>query len=272
MDLKISVRLIVWVIMIGILGCLNTNTADSENEKFDGLTDLYIFIDVTDRLYEDFSEYEDDIPKIMDKIGLDAEDGGVAGANIQFFLLNETSSSPVGEVQIPKASNDFTSEDSNIFNRIDDIEEFKYNLNTTWKDIITSVNWQKDNSKLYQQLCRELNRMTKFSKADQQVFIVYSDMLEHSNLFSFYGSRIKRIEKWLENKDRLDLAYQRELSTDCRLPTIDDGISNVELYFVAKRTQENDEKINIAEKFWSHLFKEQGIKKVHFGSDLIFRD
>lgn len=233
-------------------------------------TDILFFIDVTDTLYKDIEIYKSDIDAIFNRVGLDIEEGGNSGLNISFFILNETTSKPLGSVSIEKSSNSIFDDESNKYNRIDKIKAFKSSLVEIMEEIIEHNSKKKSRSKLYQQICRELNRLTKFSNADEKVVIVYSDMLEHSDLFSFYGKGLYDINRWMESKDRLLLAYKQKLSLDCKLPTADDGMGNVELYFITKRTAENDDKVNLAEKFWAALLTSQGIEGVYFGSKLKF--
>lgn len=240
----------------------------NESDKTIITSEFYIFIDVTDTLNRDEKIFTNDAEKIIDKMNLSIENGGLSGGIVKFFLLSETSSSPYKSVEIEKGANSYFDERSNKYIRGEEIKEFSEKINLTINEILYDVDWEKENSKIYQQLCREINRLAKLSTADQKIIIIYSDMLENSKLFSFYGRKIKEIEHWMANKDRIKIAYEQRLSTDCKLPTKEEGIDEIEIYFVSKRTRTNDEKVNLAERFWSTLFSTQGIKGVHFGSEL----
>jgi len=112
-------------------------------------------------------------------------------------------------------------------------------------------------SKIYQNLCRELNNVNAGSS--KILILIYSDMLENSNLFSFYRN-INRIKEW--NKD-IEKAINSLKEKDCQLP----DLFKADIHVISKRKVENDILINEAEMFWTKMF-ETTRATFHFDADL----
>ena len=101
----------------------------------------------------------------------------------------------------------------------------------------------------------------KKSEADNKYLIIYSDMLENSSLFSFYGSNWQNnIEKMMEDPEKT----LEQLSK--KGPVLPD-LSEFEILVITSRTSQNDEKINLSEQLWQILFEYQGAT-VTFNSSL----
>jgi hypothetical protein len=203
-------------------------------------------------------------------------EGGLSGGLIKFFILAETSSSPYKSIFIEKAQGGMLDEKSNKYVRGEEVKKFKDEFEKIMSTIITDFEWIRSTTKIYQQLCREVNRM-KFSKADQKIIILYSDMLENSKLFSFFYKNDKiantkndlnEVKRWIESDSNIQKAYENILSIDCEFP----DLSDIEFYIVSNRNVAYDEKINLAEKFWTSLFRLKNAKRVHYGAELRFYD
>lgn len=146
----------------------------------------------------------------------------------------------------------------NPLDRLDEIKRFSRGIGGDFTALLRDAQWQKNQSKIYQNLCRELNNLVR-ANSDKKAVIIYSDMLENSNLFSFYGSGIEKVHQYLEDMSQA----KRDLTADCEMP----DLSGVELNIVSLRTKENDEKINLASQFWTRFFQQQRAL-VRFGSEL----
>ena len=80
-------------------------------------------------------------------------------------------------------------------------------------------------------------------------------------MFTFYGSNWKtQIEKMIEKPEETLTQLAK------KGPALPD-LSEFEIYIITNRTAENDEKINLSERFWTTLFEYQGAT-VHFNSVL----
>lgn len=230
-----------------LLGCTQ------EKPKF---TTVYVFIDVTDSLFRPASRYLPDIPLILREMNVDTVKGGYDGAELRLFLINDLSESKSTARRLEEGTPGMLGQ--NPLDRLDEIKKFARGIREDFVSLLREAQWQKNQSKIYQNLCRELNNLAGV-KSDRKVAVIYSDMLENSNLFSFYGSGVEKVRRYLEDMDQA----RRELSADCAMP----NLSGVELSMVTFRTKGNDEKVNLASQFWTRFFQQQRAV-VHFGSEL----
>ena len=221
-------------------------------------TQISVLIDVTDKRFEDKDFVSDNLPKLLQIMDLDKETGGYSGGEIKLSLINEVSDSKSKSIKIEAAKTGLMGE--NKLNRKDEVDRFYGNLENTFTQILNDANWGTDASKIYQKIARELIKM-KNSDYDKKIMVIYSDMLENSNLFSFYGATWKtNIQKMIENPEEF-LSKLAEKG-----PALPD-LSEFEIYVITSRTSENDEKVNLSEQLWMTLFKYQGAT-VTFNSGL----
>ena len=218
---------------------------------------MYVFVDVTDSVFRSAPHYVSDVPLILRKMNIDTLKGGNDGGELRLFLINNLSESKSRVRQLKKGISGLLGD--NPLDRIDEIKKFSRGV---WQDLLSllgGIQWQTDQSKIYQNLCRELNNLVK-TKSDRKVVIIYSDMLENSNLFSFYGSGVEKVHRYLK-----DMAYTKtELMIDCEMP----DLSGVEVNIVTFRTTKNDERVNLASRFWTSLFNQKNAN-VRFDSELL---
>lgn len=221
-------------------------------------TQICVLMDVTDESFQDETFVADNLPKYLKLMKLDKSIGGFSGGEIKFSLINEVSDSKSKTVKIASGKTGMMGE--NPLTRKDEVDKFYAELETSFSELLNSVNWGTDASKIYQKVTREIIKMKKL-EADKKYLIIYSDMLENSKLFSFYGTKWKsNIEKMIESPE---LTLENLSKTGPTLP----DLSEFEIYIISTRTSENDEKINLSEQFWTVLFEYQGATVV-FNSGL----
>lgn len=237
--------LLSWAICL--LGCAKTQP------KF---CSVYLFIDVTDTEFKSTPRYLSDIPLILRKMNVDSSRGGNDGGELRLFLINDLSESKSIVLQLAKGVPGLLGQ--NPLDRIDEIKKFASGVRQNLATLSEEAKWQTEQSKIYQNLCRELNNLVR-TNGEQKIVIIYSDMLENSNLFSFYGTGIEKVRRYLQDMK----VAEKELRTDCQLP----DLSGVEINVVTFRDKTNDERVNLASKFWSALF-EQKNAKIRFDSEL----
>ncbi|HKI89675.1 MAG TPA: hypothetical protein VKA38_11655, partial [Draconibacterium sp.] len=217
-----------------------------------------VLIDVTDAKFQDKNVVTETLPKLLKLMHLDKEKGGFSGGEIKFSLINEVSDSKSKLVKLNKAESGLLGENPLI--RKDEVTAFFTKTENAFSTIISSADWGTDASKIYQKVTRELIKM-KNTQADKKYMVIYSDMLENSNLFTFYGSNWKpQVEKMIENPEET-LTHLAKKG-----PALPD-LSEFEIYIITNRTAENDEKINLSERLWTTLLEYQGAT-VHFNSVL----
>lgn len=221
-------------------------------------TQICVLIDVSDERFKNENYVAENVPKLLTLMNLDKQSGGFSGGEIKLSLINEVSDSKSKIVTLEAGETGLMGE--NPLNRKDQVTKFYTKLETSFTGILDNANWGTDVSKIYQKVTRELIKMKK-SEADQKYLIIYSDMLENSSLFSFYGANWKsNIKKMIEDPEKT----LQELSKNG--PTLPD-LSEFEIFVVTTRTSENDEKINLSEQLWISLFEYQGAT-VSFNSGL----
>ncbi|RPH37929.1 hypothetical protein EHM92_01415 [bacterium] len=230
-----------------MLGCTQ------EKPKF---TTVYVFVDVTDSLFRSASHYLTDIPLILRKMNIDTVKGGYDGAELRLFLINDLSESKSTVRRLEEGTPGMLGQ--NPLDRLDEVRRFSRGIGSDFVSLLHDAEWQKNQSKIYQNLCRELNNLAR-ANSNKKAVIIYSDMLENSNLFSFYGPGIEKVHAYIEDMNRA----RRELTGDCEMP----DLSGVELNIVTLRTKANDEKVNLASQFWTRFLQQQRAL-VRFGSEL----
>jgi len=242
----------------GILFLLLTILLASCKNEVATTTQICVLIDVTDEKFQDESFVSENLPKYLKLMQLDKNSGGFSGGEIKFSLINEVSDSKSKTVKITTGETGLMGE--NPLNRKDEVDKFYAELENSFSQLLNSANWGTDASKIYQKVTRELIKMKK-SEADQKYLIIYSDMLENSNLFSFYGANWKsKIEKMISDPE----STLEQLSKNG--PALPD-LSEFEIHIITTRTSANDEKINLSEQLWITLFEYQGAS-VSFNSVL----
>ena len=229
-------------------------------EEKTSTTNICVLIDVSDKRFKNQDYVKENVPKLLHLMNLDKQTGGFSGGEIKLSLINEVSDSKSKTVKIEKGETGLMGE--NPLNRKDQVTKFYTQLEQSFSELLEQANWGTDASKIYQKVSRELIKMKK-SEADYKYFIIYSDMLENSELFSFYGGNWQNnIEKMIEEPEKtLEQLGQKG-------PALPD-LSEFEIFVITSRTSENDEKINLSEQLWQILFETRGAT-VSFNSGLEF--
>lgn len=222
--------------------------ASCEEEKTQ-LTAISVLVDVTDEQFKDDQFIAENLPKFMSLMKLDKNTGGFSGGEIKVSLINEVSDSKSRTVKITPGETGMMGE--NPLNRKDEVNRFYNELNESVAKVLKAARWGTNESKIYQKVSRECIKLNRI-EADRKYLIIYSDMLENSKLFSFYGTDWKRKIEAMANDPEKTLATLTKKG-----PALPD-LSEFEIYIVATRTSGNDEKINQSEQFWTALFEYQG--------------
>jgi hypothetical protein len=103
-------------------------------------------------------------------------------------------------------------------------------------------------SRLYSPMCETLKELSE-SKAEQKMFLLFSDGLEHNNEISFY--------KYKDNPKRL-LQEKEQIIQDLeKLDTLPD-LTGITIYIVCQSEPEWDELVYYAKSFWKFYLESKG--------------
>ena len=210
-------------------------------------TAVYVFVDVTDSLFRHAATYRGDLDQILKLMSVDTLRGGPDGGEVRVFLISDLSESKARSRQLAPGVTGLLGQ--NPLDRLDEVRAFARGLSQDASTLFDSVQWERRQSKIYQNLCRELPRLAT-TKATRRVAIVYSDLLENSRLLTFYGSGPEAMRA----RQRDTAAIERMLADDCRLP----DLRGVEIHVVTLRTAITDEAVNVAVDFWRSLLERKG--------------
>jgi hypothetical protein len=219
-----------------------------KKEKAD-TTQICVLIDVTDERFKNDNFVSENLPKFLKIMKLDKNTGGYSGGEIKLSLINEVSDSKSKTIKLATGETGMMGE--NPLNRKDAVDQFYSDLESSFTELLNAANWGTNASKIYQKVTREIIKMKK-SGIERKHLIIYSDMLENSNQFSFYGANWKsNIQKMIDDPE----STLEKLSKNG--PSLPD-LSEFEIHIINTRTSANDEKINLSEQLWMNLFEYQG--------------
>lgn len=243
---------IIFTVLISLLAFTSCKTETPQT------TAITILIDVTDEKFKDDNFAAENLPKFLSLMKLDKETGGFSGGEIKLSLINEVSDSKSQIAKIEVGETGMLGE--NPLNRLDEVNRFYANLEQSFSDVLDKANWGTQSSKIYQKVTRELIKMKK-TEANRKYLIIFSDMLENSKLFTFYGTN------WKNNIEKLKADPEATLENISKNGPALPDLSEFDIYIISTRTSGNDEKINLSEQFWTSLLEFQGAS-VTFSSSL----
>ena len=199
-----------YVLPISILfASLFYGCGDTQKVK---LSDVYIMIDVTDKDFKDENVISESVPKILKKMNIDPTKADMAGGEIKIFTINDLSETKSTTVKLAQGLEGLLGQ--NPLDRQDEIKKFQSDFAASIKGMLSGLNWNKDKSKIYQNICRELNNLVKKEDNHKKMMIIFSDMLENSTLLSFYNTNTDALISQIE-------AFEKNtLSKDCLMPDL----------------------------------------------------
>jgi len=128
--------------------------------------------------------------------------------------------------------------------------KYVQNLQVLINDVSSKQSTSLQSSKLIINVCQKLKILAK-SNSYKKLLIIYSDLIENSEYYTFYKKTPQQLEKELEDQN----AFLAKLELDCVIP----NLSNIEIYAVPLRNNKNDQLVTQAIRFWKKmLLKYQG--------------
>jgi hypothetical protein len=211
-------------------------------------TSVTVMYDTTEKTFLDSAYYQKRIPELMRFIIPDSIESINNGGEIELSALNDISQNQTYGATLKPVKDKWG---VNPYVREEQIIQFKQETKSAF-DIFYKYHSKDtiDHSKIYQGLCHAVGEI-KDDVANKRVIVIFSDFLEHSDLFSFYG---KGNPEFLQDPVRF---YEINLKTHCQLPPMKD----IEVYLITPfRNEKNDEMINKALSFWKKILEYQGAK------------
>lgn len=216
---------------------------------------FYLFIDITEPEFRNANDYLPDLYSILEEAKLDTSDGGNNSLEIKIFKINDISENRSKTIFIEQGIPGWFGD--NKLDRSDLVVEFVNKLKNEMTSFLSHNNFDRSQSKIYQNVCRELNTL-HIKDFNNKYVVIYSDMLENSSLFSLYSV----------DQDFSDPTILKEmentLKNDCECPPLKD----INIHIIASRTVENDPLVNNAQHFWTNYFHSKNAN-VYFDSELI---
>lgn len=223
-------KLIFFITLILLVGC-------TENEQITN-TELFIYLDYTEG--QDYSDLlENDVDKYLELMNVTAENDRNFG-KIRIYPLHDIGSSISKTIKLKKGKSKL---EGNRYIRQKEVDKFKTKLiNKTMEVNGNFAGKALKSSHIFNPLCKGVHKINN-SNADRKVIVIYSDMLENSDLANFHSGKLS----YEKLKSNFDGSCEFEDLSDC------------EIYIVHPIDKRNDNKIRMAENFWSKYFIEKGL-------------
>lgn len=209
-------------------------------------TELYVYLDFTEG--QDYgSRFAEDIEQYTELLNL-TEEGSSNFGKVKIFPLYDVASARSKTVKLKAGKGEF---EKNVLLRKKDIEKFQTQLLQTLEEMNAEYTGKELNSShIFEPMCKGIRKLNK-SEADRKVILMYSDMLENSDIANFH-SKSGSSKKWLE---RFDAACDPE------------DVSDLEMFVVYPVDKKNDAKITKAADFWANYFADKGMDEDAFHYD-----
>ncbi|MFK8004882.1 MAG: hypothetical protein AB8H03_00865 [Saprospiraceae bacterium] len=223
-------NIILFLSILFLVGCSDSQSVTN--------TELFIYLDYTEG--QDYSDLlENDVEKYLTMMNVTEENDRNFG-KVRIYPLHDISSSVSKTVKLKKGKSKL---EGNRYIRQKELDKFKTQLIEKTSEINNSFTGKALNSShIFSPLCKGIHKINN-SNADRKVIVIYSDMLENSDLANFHSGKLK-----YENlKANFDGSCEFEDLSDC------------EVYIIHPIDKRNDNKIRTAENFWSKYMEEKGL-------------
>lgn len=214
------------------------------NEQPAEKTDLYVYLDYTEG--QNYSNIEKDLDKFLELMQVSEEHPRNYGT-LKIFPLYDVGSTPSSTVKLKEGKGKM---EGNKYLRQQEVDKFKAKAIAKVAGMNEQYSGkQLKESHIFQPLSKGLKKLEK-SDADRKIVLIYSDMLENSDLANFHkGIKEEALTK----------------SFDESFPIED--LSDFEFYVVHPINKKNDQKIQKSGEFWKSFFAKKGLDEDLFHFD-----
>lgn len=202
-------------------------------------TDLYIYLDFTEG--QTYENLETDIDKYLELMQITQQHNRNYGT-IRIYPLYDMASAVSTTVKLKEGKSKL---EGNKYVREKEINQFKEKVLERLTNLNTSHAGKALNkSHIYQPICKGFKKLDN-SNADHKIVLIYSDMLENSDLANFHSKSLD----YKSMKSKFDKKYQIA------------DLSEIELFIIYPIHKNNDQKITKALKIWKQFFAEKGMEE-----------
>ena len=209
-------------------------------------TEIYIYLDFTEG--QDYSNrFEEDATAYLELMGL-FDEGSPDFGKIKVYPLYDVGSARGKTVKLKEGKSEF---EGNKFLRKKEVEKFQSQLIGFLKEMNAAYTGKSLNrSHIFAPICKGINKLND-ADADRKIMLIYSDMLENSDLANFHAKN-QSVEKWATAFDEA-----------CEI----EDVSDLEFYIVHPVDKNNDSKIQVAADFWQNYLMDKGLDEDGFHFD-----
>jgi hypothetical protein len=242
-------------LLLGVIIFIIVQSCSKKQQTYE----VSIFVDITDSAFKDPKLYTD-LHNLMDYIKTDSFGDTTSrnGCNLRLLVFNDISENRSRCFNLAEGSEGMMGDNPLV--RAQSISKFQKAVKDSFLDFLNATTFNKDSSKIHQNLCREFNQLG--TKRVKHLIIIYSDMLENSSLFSFYRDS-EKIDNFINNIVDADKFLS---NVDCSFP----DLKGIEIHIIAYRTPTNDPFVNKAQKFWTKFLQLKGAT-VFFDTELVLQ-
>lgn len=222
------------------IGCIDEKQKYSIN---------YIFVDITGDEENGNVLNEKHIEQFINSSGWGQGGNVYNGAQFRMFTLSNLNMTQSVDLEMKMGETGLNGQPASA--RQNDIKKFIQNqLTPEISTFVSEIKKGREESEVFSNLCKQLNNLSK-QAADKKNVIIYSDMLENSELFTFYGREVTM--KDFENAEK-----------ECQFP----DLSDINIYVVPPLNPKNKDLVSKSEKAWSNFFASKNAKSFKFDVNL----
>lgn len=208
-------------------------------------TDLYLYLDYTEGQQYEFGEEE--VNQFLQLMNI--QDGTSRNAGVlRIYPLYDLASSRNVRIPIKEGKSKL---ESNKFVREKELKKFSEKVKSKVEEMNAAYGGEElKHSYIFQPLEKGFKKLTN-SSADHKVVLIYSDMLENSQVANFHTAKLDEgaLLKRLEQASNLE------------------DLSEFEVYIVYPVDQKNDAKIQKRLAVWEQYFVNKGLDSEQFHAD-----
>lgn len=208
-------------------------------------TDLYLYFDYTEgQNYEHLMQQ--DVDKYLQLMGITEHSRNYG--TVKMYPLHDVSASVNQTVKIKEGKSQL---EGNRYVRKKEVDQFKAKLNAKLANLNDSFQETPlKNSHIFSPVCKGFKKMQN-SDADQKIVIIYSDMLENSEIANLHRSSV--------NFQKLQTALDK--TCDCG------DLMDIQLYVVHPVNKKHDQLIRQSAGLWQQYFTAKGLDGDNFHFD-----